>query len=110
MDEFKPFSPSIDWSNGLVDSLIWIGEAWAITALGTLVVLILIARFTIWGRQFWAVTGAYFTGRHSMRPWVSLGRHAVVGDRRGAAERVVQLPEQRPVLRRVDRGARSPCR
>ncbi len=73
MDEFKPFSPSIDWSNGLVDSLIWIGEAWAITALGTLVVLILIARFTIWGRQFWAVTGAYFTGRHSMRPWVSLG-------------------------------------
>jgi vitamin B12/bleomycin/antimicrobial peptide transport system ATP-binding/permease protein len=73
MDEFKPFSPSIDWSNGLRDSLIWIGEAWAITALGTLVVLTLIARFTIWGRQFWAVTGAYFTGRHSMRPWVSLG-------------------------------------
>ena len=73
MDEFKPFSPAIDWSNGLVDSLIWIGEAWAITAFGTLVVLILIARFTIWGRQFWAVTGAYFTGRHSVRPWLSLG-------------------------------------
>ena len=73
MDEFKPFSPAIDWSNGLVDSLIWIGEAWAITAVGTLCALILVARFTIWGRQFWAVTGAYFTGRHSVRPWVSLG-------------------------------------
>ncbi|MET4430798.1 ABC transporter ATP-binding protein/permease [Mycolicibacterium sp. 624] len=72
MDELKPFSPSIDWSNGLVDSLIWIGEAWAITALGTLVVLTLIARFTVWGRQFWAVTGAYFTGRHSIKPWISL--------------------------------------
>jgi putative ATP-binding cassette transporter len=72
MDDLKPFSPSIDWSSGLVDSLIWIGEAWAISALGTLVVLTLIARFTVWGRQFWAVTGAYFTGRHSVRPWVSL--------------------------------------
>ncbi len=72
MDDLKPFSPSIDWSNGLVDSLIWIGEAWAIAALGTLAVLALIARFTVWGRQFWAVTGAYFTGRHSVRPWISL--------------------------------------
>ncbi|MGH3640814.1 MAG: ABC transporter ATP-binding protein/permease [Mycobacterium sp.] len=72
MDDLKPFSPSIDWSNGLVDSLIWIGEAWAITALCTLVVLTLIARFTIWGRQFWVVTGAYFTGRHSIKPWLSL--------------------------------------
>src|SRR6478609_12221461 len=73
MDELKPFSPSIDWSHGLVDSLIWIGEAWAMTALGTLAVLTLIARFTVWGQQFWAVTGAYFTGRHSIKPWVSLG-------------------------------------
>jgi hypothetical protein len=65
MDDLKPFSPSIDWSNGLVDSLI-IGETWAIAALGTLAVLALIARFTVWGRQFWAVTGAYFTGRHTL--------------------------------------------
>jgi len=72
MDELKPFSPSIDWSHGLVDSLIWIAEAWAITALGALAALTLIARFTVWGRQFWAVTGAYFTGRHSIRPWLSL--------------------------------------
>jgi putative ATP-binding cassette transporter len=72
MDELKPFSPSIDWSHGLVDSLIWVGEAWAITALGTLAVLTLIARFTVWGRQFWAVTGTYFTGWHSVRPWISL--------------------------------------
>jgi len=66
MDDLKPFSPSIDWSNGLVDSLIWTGEAWAIAALGTLAVLALIARFTVWGGQFWAVTGAYFTGRHTL--------------------------------------------
>jgi vitamin B12/bleomycin/antimicrobial peptide transport system ATP-binding/permease protein len=72
VDDIKPFSPSIDWSNGLVDSLIWIGEAWAITAIGTLAVLVLIGRFTSWGRQFWAVTSAYFTGRDSIRPWASL--------------------------------------
>ena len=30
------------------------------------------AKFTTWGRQFWYVTGAYFTGRHSVRPWLSL--------------------------------------
>lgn len=72
MDDVKPFSPSIDWSRGLLDSLIWIGEAWLLAALGTLVVLALIARFTVWGRQFWTVTGAYFTGRHSVRPWLSL--------------------------------------
>ncbi|WP_197381745.1 ABC transporter ATP-binding protein/permease [Mycolicibacterium mengxianglii] len=72
MDDVQPFSPSIDWNNGLLDSLIWISEAWAITALCTLITLGLIARFTVWGRQFWAVTGAYFTGRHSVRPWLSL--------------------------------------
>lgn len=72
MDEVQPFTPSVDWSNALADSLIWIGEAWAIAALSTVTALALVARFTVWGRQFWAVTGAYFTGRRSVRPWLSL--------------------------------------
>ena len=69
MDEF---SPSLDWGHALFDSLLWIGRAWAIAAACTLAVLFLIARFTVWGRQFWYVTGAYFTGRHSLKPWLSL--------------------------------------
>ena len=72
MDNTKPFSPSLDWGHALVDSLLWVGRAWSIAAACTLTVLFLIARFTIWGRQFWAVTGAYFSGRHSVRPWLSL--------------------------------------
>ena len=68
----EPFTSSIDWSNEFVTSLLWIGRAWAIAAACTLAVLFLIARFTVWGRQFWYVTGAYFTGRHSVKPWLSL--------------------------------------
>ncbi len=72
MNTLEPFSFSIDWGNALVDSLIWIARAWAIAAVITMTVLVLIAKFTIWGRQFWTVTGAYFTGPHSVRPWLSL--------------------------------------
>ena len=72
MNTLEPFSFSIDWGNALVDSLIWIARAWAIAAVITMTVLVLIAKFTTWGRQFWTVTGAYFTGPHSVRPWLSL--------------------------------------
>jgi putative ATP-binding cassette transporter len=72
MDDLKPFTPSLDWAHALVDSLLWIGRAWAIAAACTLTVLIIIARYTTWGRQFWYVTGAYFVGSHSVKPWLSL--------------------------------------
>lgn len=26
-----------------------------------------------WGRQFWRITGGYFTGRHSIRVWLMFG-------------------------------------
>ena len=38
-----------------------------------MVVLALIARFTTWGRQFWRITGAYFTGSESVKVWLWLG-------------------------------------
>jgi vitamin B12/bleomycin/antimicrobial peptide transport system ATP-binding/permease protein len=52
---------------------LWIGRAWAIAAVCLMIVLVLIARYTTWGRQFWRVTGAYFTGRHSIKVWLWLG-------------------------------------
>ena len=67
------FTPSLDWGGELVTSLIWIARAWAIAAVGTLVALVLLAKFTTWGRQFWRVTGGYFTGRESVRVWLWLG-------------------------------------
>lgn len=67
------FTPSLDWGNELAASAIWVAKAWSITAVCLVAVLALIARFTSWGRQFWRITGAYFTGRQSLRVWCFLG-------------------------------------
>lgn len=70
MDE--TFAPTLDWNNEVVASLLWVGKAWVIGAVCTLAVLTLIARYTTWGRQFWRVSGAYFTGRASVPVWALL--------------------------------------
>jgi putative ATP-binding cassette transporter len=66
------FTPTLDWGNELGISLIWIAKGWAIAAVATMVVLLLIGRFTIWGRQFWRITRGYFVGRDSVIVWVWL--------------------------------------
>ena len=66
------FTTSRDWGNELVVSLIWVAEAWAIAAVCTMIILVLIARFTTWGRQFWRITGGYFNGSHSVKVWAWL--------------------------------------
>ncbi|HEX3547093.1 MAG TPA: ABC transporter ATP-binding protein/permease, partial [Mycobacterium sp.] len=66
------FTPTLDWGNQLVPSLWWIAKGWAIAAVCTLIILVLIARFTVWGRQYWRITGAYFTGASSVKTWVWL--------------------------------------
>ena len=67
------FTPTLDWGNELTASLWWIAQAWAIAAVATLIILVLIARFTVWGRQFWRITGEYFKGPESVRIWIWLG-------------------------------------
>ncbi|MEH3128889.1 MAG: ABC transporter ATP-binding protein/permease [Mycolicibacterium neoaurum] len=67
------FTPTLDWGSELGTSLIWIAKAWTIAAVSTVIVLILLAKFTVWGRQFWRITGAYFTGRGSVKVWLWLG-------------------------------------
>ncbi|MGZ8803521.1 MAG: ABC transporter ATP-binding protein/permease, partial [Mycobacterium sp.] len=70
----ETFTPTLDWGIGeLWTSLIWIAKGWVIAAAITLVVLTVIGRFTTWGRQFWRITGAYFTGRSSIKVWAWLG-------------------------------------
>jgi putative ATP-binding cassette transporter len=69
----ETFTPSLDWGNELITSLLWVARAWAIGAVCMLVVLALLARFTIWGRQFWRITGDYFKGRQSIPVWALLG-------------------------------------
>jgi putative ATP-binding cassette transporter len=66
------FTPTLDWGAEWLTSLWWIAKGWAIAAVATMAVLVLIGRFTNWGRQFWRVTGAYFTGRESIKVWLWL--------------------------------------
>ena len=66
------WAPTLDWGNELFTSLWWISKAWAMAAVATLLIMWLIGRFTLWGRQFWYVTGAYFRGRSSVTVWLWL--------------------------------------
>ncbi|MGI9161963.1 MAG: ABC transporter ATP-binding protein/permease [Mycobacterium sp.] len=69
----ESYKPSLDWANEIPNSLLWAAKAWGITAVGTVLVLFLLTRYTSWGRQFWRVTGDYFRGRDSIRVWAWLG-------------------------------------
>lgn len=62
----EKFTPSIDWGHELVSSSRWILEAWVVSGMCLLVVAILVVRFARWGRQFWRITGDYFTGGQSI--------------------------------------------
>ncbi len=66
------FSPTLDWGHELLASLKWIAVAWTIAAIVTLLICVLIARYTVWGRQFWRITGDYFKGPESVRVWLWL--------------------------------------
>jgi putative ATP-binding cassette transporter len=59
------FTPSVDWSNELLASTLWVLKTFAITAVCLVAVLVLLGRLTEWGRQFWRINGPYFTARES---------------------------------------------
>jgi putative ATP-binding cassette transporter len=64
------FTPTLDWGGEWLVSLMWVAKAWAIAAVATVAILALLFRYTTWGRQFWRITGAYFTGRASLKIWL----------------------------------------
>ena len=66
------FRSSIDWSHELLHSTVWVLVAFAIAAPCLIIALVLIGKVTEWGRQFWRITGPYFTGRQSVVVWVML--------------------------------------
>lgn len=66
----EPYKPSMDWSHELIPSALWVLRAWGIAAVLTLIAVFLLARFTLWGRQYWRITGDYFKGRKSVRLWI----------------------------------------
>ncbi|HEY6574435.1 MAG TPA: SbmA/BacA-like family transporter, partial [Mycobacterium sp.] len=66
----KPFAPSIDWSHEFAQSTWWVLRAFGITAVCVLLVLLLIGKYTTWGRQWWRISGEYFKGRESLPVWL----------------------------------------
>jgi vitamin B12/bleomycin/antimicrobial peptide transport system ATP-binding/permease protein len=68
-DPLEHFKPSINWSHELVHSALWILKVWAGCAVVTLLIAALVVHYSAWGRRFWRVTGAYFTGPASARVW-----------------------------------------
>ena len=105
----ETYSPSIDWGNELVPSLLWILKAWTISAVVVLIICVLLMRYTVWGRQFWRVSGDYFKGPESVPVW---GLFAVLLLSVIVSVRIAgpaQLLPQRPVLGAADRVPGSRC-
>lgn len=73
MTVLQPFKPSIDWGHAVPDSVWWIARAWMISAVCVLVVLVMLRFTTEWAREYWRITGGYFTGPRSVRVWLMLG-------------------------------------
>ena len=73
------FTPTLDWANELLTSLWWIAKAWVIAAVATMLILVLIGRFTTWGRQFWRITGDYFSDPTASRSGSGFGAAALGG-------------------------------
>ena len=69
----KLFKPSIDWSTAPLESLRWVGIAWALSAVCLVAALALFRYLTPWGQQFWRITRGYFVGARSIGVWLMLG-------------------------------------
>lgn len=66
------FSPSIDWGREVGNSAVWVAIAFLACALVLAAVVVLVTRYTEWGRQFRRITGDYFAGRASVPVWLMI--------------------------------------
>ncbi len=69
----ETYSPSIDWGNEVVPSLVWIAKAWSLSTISVLIVVALLIRYTTWGKQAWRISGDYFKGPESAPVWGVFG-------------------------------------
>lgn len=58
----------MNWNQELLNSALWLGKTFAITLVVFVIVMAALARWTVWGRQFWSLSGAYFSPKRSWRP------------------------------------------
>ncbi|NGM87520.1 ABC transporter ATP-binding protein/permease [Parapusillimonas sp. SGNA-6] len=62
----------MDWNNALWESGVWLVQAYIITLALAAASIWGLARWTVWGRQFWALAAEYFSPRRSWRPLAAL--------------------------------------
>ncbi|MBV6305885.1 ABC transporter ATP-binding protein/permease [Candidimonas humi] len=62
----------MNWNHELLLSALWVLKAYAITVVLAVAAIWGLARYTVWGRQFWNLSGAYFMTRRGWRPLVVL--------------------------------------
>jgi putative ATP-binding cassette transporter len=64
----------LDWSTEWLTSIVWIVAVFVATAIGCVIILVLITRSTVWGRQFRRLAFAYFSprGHAGWRPLLSV--------------------------------------
>lgn len=62
----------MDWNHEILASLIWLGKAFVISSIGFGIFILLIGRFTEWGRQFVRLSLGYFYFRRSIAPLLLL--------------------------------------
>jgi len=58
----------MNWNQELLNSALWLGKTFVITLLVFVLVMAVLARTTVWGRQFWSLSGGYFSPKRSWRP------------------------------------------
>jgi putative ATP-binding cassette transporter len=65
---------ALDWSTEWFTSIVWILGVFVATAIGSAAIVALVARFTVWGRQFRRLAFAYFSPRSDAgwRPLLSV--------------------------------------
>src|SRR5664279_681881 len=64
----------MDWNHELVDSLIWLAEAFVISLTILAITTVVLGRFTGWGRQFQRLAWSHFNPSRSMLPlaWLAV--------------------------------------
>ncbi|MGZ9710639.1 ABC transporter ATP-binding protein/permease [Glaciimonas sp. GNP009] len=62
----------MDWNNALLESLIWISKAFVISIICLTLIVLILARFTTWGKQFSRLTADFFNPARSKQPLIWL--------------------------------------
>lgn len=62
----------MNWTQELINSAIWLAQVYVVTLICFGLTVWFLARRTVWGRQFWQLSGDYFAPRRSWKPILTI--------------------------------------